>query len=72
MNKDQFKEQLKLLRFGTKRDFVGMETLTVTRGTDNIADIYEDGRVSTSFTGFKALPTIEKISLTQRKVDLKL
>lgn len=62
---EAFKEDLATHRFGIAKDFDEVDALTVTRGSDNIADIYGDGRVTTCFVGFRALPAKEKIIVIQ-------
>ena len=64
MTEKQFEEKLNLMRFGLARDFEGIDAVTVTRGAENIADIYGDGRVTTCFAGFRALPAKEKQEVT--------
>lgn len=64
MTEKQFEEKLNLMRFGLKRDFDDIDAVTVTRGAENIADIYGDGQVTTCFTGFRELPAKEKQEVT--------
>ncbi|MEG0349552.1 hypothetical protein [Enterococcus sp.] len=64
MTEKQFEEKLKNLRFGIARDFEDVDAITVTRGVENVADIYADGRMTTCFRGFKNLEQKEKVELT--------
>lgn len=64
MTEKQFEEKLNLMRFGLARDFEGIDAVTVTRGAENIADIYGDGRFTTCFAGFSGLPVKEKQEVT--------
>ncbi|MDT2824369.1 hypothetical protein [Vagococcus lutrae] len=64
MTYKQFEEKLKRMQFGLKKDFEDIDAVTVTRGAENIADIYADGRFTTCFFGFLALPVKEKQELT--------
>lgn len=64
MTERQFEEQLKIMRFELKKDFDGVNAVTVTRGTENIADIYGDGRITTCFMKFTELTVEEKQKLT--------
>lgn len=60
-----FKEDLEKHRYGITKDFDDLDVLTVTRGSENIADVYSDGSVTTCFSGFKFLNAREKIIVTQ-------
>lgn len=62
---DCLKADLEKQRFGIGKDFDDINAFTITRGTDNIADIYSDGRISTCFAGFNFLTPKEKIFITQ-------
>lgn len=64
MTEKQFEEKLKGLRFGIAKDFEDVDAITVTRGAENIADIYGDGRITTCFVGFRKLEQKEKVELT--------
>lgn len=61
---EMFKEDLAKHRFGITKDFDEVDAFTVTRGSDNIADVYSDGRITTCFSGFKFLTAREKIIVT--------
>ena len=62
---ETFKEDLAKHRFGIAKDFDEVNAFTVTRGSDNIADVYSDGRITTCFSGFRFLAAKEKIIVTQ-------
>lgn len=62
MTEKQFEKELKNLRFGIVKDLD--DAVTVTRGAENIADIYNYGGFTTCFIAFKALPAKEKLDLT--------